>query len=60
MRDLRIFSELCLPTDSEIAKNLMCGKDKIASLAKFSFAPHVKKLLVANVNSGSFTLMFDD
>lgn len=46
--------------DSEIAKNFTCGKDKTAYLAKFGLAPHIKKLLVADVNSGSFTLMFDE
>lgn len=46
--------------DSGIAKNFTCGKDKTAYVMKFGVAPYIIKLLVANVNIGSFTLMFDE
>ncbi|XP_070398050.1 uncharacterized protein [Nothobranchius furzeri] len=58
MRESEIYLELF--PDSEIAKNFTCGKDKTAYVVKFGLAPHIIKLLMADVNRGSFTLMFDE
>ena len=47
--------------DSEIAKKITCGSDKIAYMVTFGLGPHFQDLLKRRLNSSDgFVLLFDE
>lgn len=44
----------------ELVQTFTCGKDKTGYIARFGLAPYIKKELTAEVNEGTFVIMFDE
>ncbi|KAL7393201.1 hypothetical protein ABVT39_007828 [Epinephelus coioides] len=50
----------CMFPNSDISSTFTCGADKMAYIAKFGLAIHIKDELVSKVNKSLFVLMFDE